>query len=90
MWKLRTSSYGEAFPRAALIDYVVRKDSRSLQPPRKTTSFLASDSYRPPFDPVNASENYFGAPADECVDLKAADYILQKRLSLQVADSDLD
>jgi len=90
MWKLRTSSHGDTLPRAALIDYVVRKDSRSPHAKRKTTPIPASNSYGAPFDPVNASENYFGAPADECVDLKAADFILRKRLSLQMVDSDLD
>ncbi|KAH9607260.1 hypothetical protein KSS87_021198 [Heliosperma pusillum] len=69
----------QTFPTAALIDYVVRDTRRQLA---YRASFLATDNFKPtPED--DSTENYFGAAADDCVDLKAANYILQKRRSLQ-------
>ncbi|KNA09101.1 hypothetical protein SOVF_156590 [Spinacia oleracea] len=76
----------QTFPTAALIDYVVNHDPKPKV--ARKVSFITRDSYnsyRP--DPVEESGNYSGAPADDCVDFKAANYILQRRLSLQY-DSD--
>ncbi|KAL2906998.1 Replicase polyprotein 1ab [Bienertia sinuspersici] len=73
----------QTFPTAALIDYVVNRDAKP-QVARKG-SFMTGDDYKPEY--VQESGNYSAAPADDCVDFKAANYILQRRLSLEY-DSD--
>lgn len=76
----------QTFPTAALVDYVVNREAKP-QVTRKV-SFITSDNYNSyNADLVGESGNYLGAPADDCVDFKAANYILQRRLSLQY-DSD--
>ena len=75
----------QAFPTAALADYVVNRDKRPRL--QQKVSFLLEDTYKP--DPaIEANQNYFGAPADDCVDLKAANFIIKKRFSLQIVDSE--
>uniref|UniRef100_A0A803KWQ9 Uncharacterized protein n=1 Tax=Chenopodium quinoa TaxID=63459 RepID=A0A803KWQ9_CHEQI len=83
---LRYVRPNQTFPTAALVDYVVNHDAKP-QMARKV-SFITGDSYNS-YKPNSAEEssNYFGAPADDCVDFKAANYILQRKLSLQY-DSD--
>ncbi|KMT09676.1 hypothetical protein BVRB_6g131260 [Beta vulgaris subsp. vulgaris] len=73
----------QTFPTAALIDYVVNRDAKPLVTGR--VSFITGDSFK--LNSVEDSGNYLGAPADDFVDLKATNYILQRRLSLQY-DSD--
>ncbi|CAO2831237.1 unnamed protein product [Amaranthus hypochondriacus] len=74
----------QTFPTAALIDYVVNRNPKP-DLARRVSSFITGDSYRP--DPVEESGTYFAAAADDFIDLKAANYILQRKNSLQY-DSD--
>lgn len=80
----------QTFPTAALIDYVVsNRDAKPQAQAHQRTqkvSFISRDSYKPNSE-EGYSGNYLGAPADDCIDYKAANYILHRKLSLQY-DSD--